>query len=73
MDYTLPRVEQVPSIRSVLVEVPAALGPFGAKGVGEPPVIGAAAAIANAVADATGVRVTELPIRSEELAQRLKG
>jgi CO/xanthine dehydrogenase Mo-binding subunit len=73
MDYTLPRVEQVPSIRSVLVEVPAALGPFGAKGVGEPPVIGAAAAIANAVADATGVRVTELPIRSEELAQRLRG
>lgn len=69
MDYALPAVEQVPAVDVVLVEVPSELGPFGAKGVGEPPVVGAAAAIANAVADATGQRFTELPITSEAVVR----
>ena len=73
MDYALPQADQVPPVRTVLVEVPSALGPFGAKGVGEPPVIAAAAAIANAVADATGHRFTELPIMSETIARALRG
>jgi CO/xanthine dehydrogenase Mo-binding subunit len=59
-------------MESFLVEVPAELGPFGAKGVGEPPVVGAAAAIANAIGDATGARFTELPIRSEDIAGALR-
>jgi CO/xanthine dehydrogenase Mo-binding subunit len=71
MDYVLPGVEQVPSVDVVLVEVPSARGPFGAKGVGEPPVVGAAAAIANAVAAATGARLTELPITSEAIARAI--
>lgn len=65
-----PGVGQVPAVVDVvLVEVPSELGPFGAKGVGEPPVVGAAAAFANAVADATGQRFTELPITSEAVVQ----
>src|SRR5947208_2929318 len=39
MDYAMPNIVHVPQITSVLVEIPSALGPFGAKGVGEPPVV----------------------------------
>jgi xanthine dehydrogenase molybdenum-binding subunit len=47
-------------------------GPFGAKGVGEPGLVPTAPAIANAIYDATGVRVTSLPITPEKLLQALK-
>jgi CO/xanthine dehydrogenase Mo-binding subunit len=67
MDYALPRSQDVPDITTILVQVPSALGPFGAKGVGEPPVVPVGAAIANAVKDAVGARVTELPITPERL------
>jgi CO/xanthine dehydrogenase Mo-binding subunit len=69
LDYALPASDQVPPVETVLVEVPSELGPFGAKGVGEPPVIAAAAAIANAIADATGHRFTDLPITAEAVAR----
>jgi CO/xanthine dehydrogenase Mo-binding subunit len=62
LDYALPGFGQVPPVETVLVEVPSETGPFGARGVGEPPVVAAAAAIANAVADATGRHVTALPM-----------
>ena len=71
MDYAMPASDNVPSARAVLVEVPSDHGPFGAKGVGEPPVIAAPAAIANAVADATGRRFTQLPITSEAVRHAL--
>jgi CO/xanthine dehydrogenase Mo-binding subunit len=67
MDYTLPQFDQVPDIETVLVENPSPMGPFGARGVGEPPITAGAAAIANAVRDATGVRITQTPIRPEVL------
>jgi CO/xanthine dehydrogenase Mo-binding subunit len=67
MDYTLPKASQSPAVRAVLVEVPSTLGPFGAKGVGEPPVIPGAAAWANAVRDACGARITELPLTPERV------
>jgi CO/xanthine dehydrogenase Mo-binding subunit len=67
MEYALPASDQVPPVRTIIVEVPSEAGPFGAKGVGEPPVIAAPAAIANAVAAATGRRFTELPITSEKI------
>ncbi|MDP2702047.1 MAG: molybdopterin-dependent oxidoreductase, partial [Candidatus Rokubacteria bacterium] len=73
MDYAMPASETVAAVRAVLVEVPSELGPFGAKGVGEPPVVGAPAAIANAVMDATGHRFTELPITSEAVRRALGG
>lgn len=71
MDYALPHSFEVPNIQSVLVEVPSALGPFGAKGVGEPPVVPVAAVIGSAIFDAVGVRVTQLPITPERLLNAL--
>jgi CO/xanthine dehydrogenase Mo-binding subunit len=73
MDYALPRAETVPHIESTLVEVPSPDGPFGARGVGEPPVIPVAAAIANAIHDATGVRSTAIPITPERLWRAMTG
>lgn len=68
MDYALPGADHAPPVETMLVEVPSESGPFGAKGVGEPPVIAAAAAIANAITDATGRRFTDLPITAEAIA-----
>jgi CO/xanthine dehydrogenase Mo-binding subunit len=72
MDYTVPKASQSPSLEAVLVEVPSKLGPFGAKGVGEPPVIPCGAAWANAVRDACGARMTELPITPERVWQAMR-
>jgi CO/xanthine dehydrogenase Mo-binding subunit len=72
MDYALPHSLQTPRIDTVLVEVPSDHGPFGAKGVGEPPVVGVPAAVANAIADATGARATDLPITAEALRAALR-
>lgn len=70
-EYALPRAADVPEISVHLVEVPSELGPFGAKGVGEPPVVPVAAAVANAIADATGVRIDRLPILPERVVAGL--
>ncbi len=67
LDYRMPTSADVPSIETVFLEEPGGDGPYGAKGVGEPPVIAPAAAIANAVADAIGRRITELPITPERV------
>jgi len=72
MDYALPKTITVPPIEVEILEVPAPDGPFGARGVGEPPVVPGAAAIANAIRDAVGVRVTELPVTPERLYRRLR-
>jgi CO/xanthine dehydrogenase Mo-binding subunit len=71
MDYALPHSYDVPNIQLVLVEIPSDLGPFGAKGVGEPPVVPVGAAIANAVHNAVGARVAQLPITPERLFNAL--
>ncbi len=72
LDYALPAAPQVPLFEVLLVENPAPKGPLGARGVGEPPIIAGAAAIANAIRQATGVRITELPITPERLWKRLQ-
>jgi CO/xanthine dehydrogenase Mo-binding subunit len=72
MDYALPQSDQTPRVDTVLVEVASDHGPFGAKGVGEPPVVGAPAAVANALADATGHRFTALPVTAEAVVQALR-
>lgn len=67
-DYRLPTIDQAPAFQvELLEENPSALGPFGARHVGEPPAIPGAAALANAVSAATGRRVTSLPIDPQEL------
>jgi CO/xanthine dehydrogenase Mo-binding subunit len=67
-DYKMPTAVDVPRVESILVQHPSLVGPFGAKGVGEPPSIEPPAAVANAVASATGVRITDLPITAEKIA-----
>lgn len=66
-DYGIPSVADIPPIDAVLVEVPFPDGPLGARGVGEPPVVPGAAAIANAIFDATGVRPADLPMTPERV------
>jgi CO/xanthine dehydrogenase Mo-binding subunit len=62
VDYGLPTIDQAPDTEVELVEVPSPVGPFGAKGVGEPPAVPGPAALVNAIANASGVRVTRLPV-----------
>ncbi len=71
-DYKMPTAVDVPRVESILVQHPSLVGPFGAKGVGEPPNIEPPAAVANAVASATGVRITDLPITAEKIALALR-
>jgi CO/xanthine dehydrogenase Mo-binding subunit len=70
MEYDFPKANCIPSIETILIENPSPNGPFGVRGIGEPPIIPVGAAIANAVNDAIGVRCTELPIRSDKLWQK---
>jgi CO/xanthine dehydrogenase Mo-binding subunit len=71
-DYLIPGSADVPRVHSILIEDdPTEHGPFGIKGIGEPSLIPAAAAIANAIAHATGVRFTQLPITPEQVLLRL--
>ncbi len=73
MDYAVPRIDQAaPVIETVIVEVPSETGPFGVRGVGEAPVVPTAAAIANAVADATGARLSDLPMRPPAVLAALR-
>ncbi len=71
LDYRKLTAADLPDIETVIVEVPSPAGPFGARGVGEPPIVPAPAAIANAVADATGVRITECPLTPERIAMAI--
>jgi CO/xanthine dehydrogenase Mo-binding subunit len=68
LDYRKLTAADLPSIETIIVEKPSPSGPFGARGVGEPPIVPAPAAIANAIHDATGVRITECPISPEKIA-----
>ncbi|OLB99044.1 MAG: hypothetical protein AUH30_06260 [Candidatus Rokubacteria bacterium 13_1_40CM_68_15] len=68
LDYRKLTAADLPNIETIIVEKPSPAGPFGARGVGEPPIVPAPAAIANAVHDATGVRLTELPLTPERIA-----
>jgi xanthine dehydrogenase YagR molybdenum-binding subunit len=71
--YKLPTIADVPEIVSELVDEPDTdLTNLGSKGLGEPPIIPVAAAIANAIRDATGAEVHELPISREEMLRALK-
>jgi CO/xanthine dehydrogenase Mo-binding subunit len=61
----------IPPIDIVLVEVKSESGPYGAKGIGEPPAIPGPAAVANAIKHATGVRISEIPVRPESLSNQI--
>jgi xanthine dehydrogenase YagR molybdenum-binding subunit len=70
--YKMPTIADVPEIVTDLVDVPDPhLTNLGAKGLGEPPIIPTAAAIANAIRDATGADIRSLPISREEMLRAL--
>ncbi len=72
MDYALPRAADVPSLDVHHVVTPSPLNPLGVKGAGEGGTLPAPAAIANAVADALGVNVTEMPLTREAVWRAIR-
>ncbi len=69
--YTLMTMKDMPEVESIIVETNDPVGPFGAKGIGEPTLIPTAPAIANAIEDAIGVRIKDLPITPEKIYRAL--
>jgi CO/xanthine dehydrogenase Mo-binding subunit len=70
-DYKLPTSMDVPETEPIIVEVPAAYGPHGAKGLGEPTMGPPAAAIGNAIYDAIGVRMHSTPMTPESILREI--
>lgn len=62
LDYRIPVASDLPMIDTLIIEVPNPGHPYGVRGVGETPIVGPLAAVANAVRDATGVRIANLPL-----------
>jgi CO/xanthine dehydrogenase Mo-binding subunit len=71
-DYKLPSVKDIPELKTVLVKTTGGVGPLDSKPIGEFANNGPPAAIANAIADAVGVRLFELPVKAEKIYQALK-
>jgi CO/xanthine dehydrogenase Mo-binding subunit len=71
-DYKMPLTVNQPEIRIGTVEKKLTSGPYGAKGAGNPPVAMSAAAVANAIYDAVGVRIKDLPLTPEKVLQELR-
>jgi CO/xanthine dehydrogenase Mo-binding subunit len=71
VDYRIPTILDVPPIEVSLIEEPDALGPFGAKGIGEHPILGPGPALVNAIADATGAQMNEIPVSPERLYNKM--
>jgi len=70
--YKILAAQDMPELEVVLYEEPVPSGPFGAKGVGENPMVAVAPAIANAVYNAVGVRILDIPITPEKILKHLK-
>jgi len=70
-DYKILTMADICNVHTILVETVDSKGPFGAKGVGEPAMIPTAAAIANAIYDAVGVWVYDLPITPEKILKTI--
>jgi len=71
-EYLLPTSMDLPDVETILIESGDGVGPFGAKGVGEPSVCSFAPAIANAVYDAVGIRIYDLPLTPEKIVEAIK-
>jgi CO/xanthine dehydrogenase Mo-binding subunit len=73
LDYRMPTALDVPKIDCVIVETPVPNVPYGVRGVGEVPIVPPAACVANAIARATGVRLTRMPMTPERVLRALHG
>ncbi|HLB26772.1 MAG TPA: molybdopterin cofactor-binding domain-containing protein, partial [Dehalococcoidia bacterium] len=71
LDYRLPTTRDLPPIEAIIVEVPSEDGPYGARIVGEPSIVPGAATVANAIADALGARLHEVPATPERILKAL--
>jgi CO/xanthine dehydrogenase Mo-binding subunit len=71
-EYLLPTSMDAPDVKTILIESGDGVGPVGAKGVGEPSVCSIAPAVANAIYDAIGVRVYDLPLTPERIVKALR-
>jgi CO/xanthine dehydrogenase Mo-binding subunit len=72
LDYRMPVASDLPMIDAVMVEVPNPDHPYGVKGVGEVPIVPPLAAVANSIADATGVRLYDLPMAPDRVYLALR-
>ena len=72
LDYKMPTSMDLPDLDTLFVEEDDPMGPYGNKALGEPPICSPAAAIRNAILDAVGIEVDELPIKPQKLTEILK-
>jgi CO/xanthine dehydrogenase Mo-binding subunit len=70
-EYVIPTSVDVPDIQIILLESGSGMGPYGAKGIGEPPMVGIAPALVSAIEDAVGVRIADLPVTPEKIRMAL--
>ena len=66
-DYLLPTILDAPDVEALLIEEEGSWGPYGAKGVGEPPTISSTAAVAAAIRNATGRPINRVPVRPQDI------
>lgn len=71
-DYYIPTSLDIPEIKTIIIEYPGHLGPYGAKAIGEPPIVLPAPAIVNAIENAIGVRLTEIPATPDRVLTGFK-
>jgi CO/xanthine dehydrogenase Mo-binding subunit len=71
-DYLIPSAGDMPPVETILIEDPAPIGPFGAKGIGEQALIPTAPAILNAIRDATGARIHRLPATPDRVRAAIR-
>ena len=71
-EYKIPTVKDIPALKTVIVASGEGVGPYKVKGIGENPISPAAPAIANAIEDAVGVRIKDLPITAEKVYAALR-
>jgi CO/xanthine dehydrogenase Mo-binding subunit len=72
LDYKLPTALDLPLIETVILEIPYPKHPYGARGVGETPIVAPVAAVANAIFKATGKRMTELPMTPARILEKME-
>ena len=70
-DYKIPNIMDIPALHTLLLDSGMGPGPYNAKGIGENPIGPPAPAIANAVEDAVGVRIRDLPVTAEKVYRAL--
>ena len=71
LEHKSPTVQEYPPIEVVFADVVDPIGPYGAKALGEPPSVGVAPAVVNAIYDAVGVRITDLPVTPDKVLNAL--